>query len=142
MINQRKEKIEVDGVSIPFKISLIEFLESDINPYIEDITESDYTKVTTKHTLRSKILVMTFIFDPNKYLYMILLGFWNEDESLSWKGWSIERERRRKRYHDWFLFKELGFPPYHYCWGDVSSNLEMKTGISTISIIIKRGNAD
>jgi hypothetical protein len=142
MINQRKGKIEVGGLSIPFKITFEDFLETGISPHIVGSTDDEYKKITTKHDFCSRQLVITFIFDPSNYLYMLILGFWKGSEEPSWKNWSIERERSRKRYHDWFLFKELGFPPYQYSWGRVSSNLNMKTGFSTISILIQSEEAE
>jgi hypothetical protein len=57
-----------------------------------------------------------------------------EPTSGGWNGWSEAQELILKRRHDDLLLRELGPPPYRYCWGEVFSNYDPRSASSSIGI--------
>lgn len=49
--------------------------------------------------------------------------------------WTPQREQQRKAKHDAWLRVELGKPPYKYNWGKVVSDIDVKTGDSSVLVI-------
>jgi len=43
-----------------------------------------------------------------------------------WSGWSRNAEDERKRFHDEWLRKQLGEPPYSYPWGAIKSYIDTR----------------
>lgn len=43
-----------------------------------------------------------------------------------WSGWSRNVEDERKRFHDEWLRKQLGDPPYSYPWGAIKSYIDTR----------------
>ena len=48
--------------------------------------------------------------------------------------WSKEREQQRQEMHDDWLRLELGAPPYRFSWGTIMSDIDVKTGDSSIFV--------
>jgi hypothetical protein len=52
----------------------------------------------------------------------------------SWGSWSNETEHQDKLRHDAAIAEELGTPPYEFAWGSVASDIDTKTGDSSITV--------
>ncbi len=68
-------------------------------------------------------------------------------ESLAWclqlptedsSVWSVESEIRRKEFHDEWLLKKLGEPPYRFHWGEIVSEYDPKGASSAIIVAYDR----
>lgn len=90
---------------------------------------------------------VTYQFDPEPGAGMTLSFKGERLESLAWSlqmpaedpsNWSVETEIRRKDFHDQWLRRELGEPPYRYGWGEIASVYDSKGASSAIIMVYGR----
>lgn len=78
-------------------------------------------------------LSLTFQFDGER-LHSLRMAHAAPRFGTAWKDWSEARALQLKAFHDDWLTREMGVPPGHHAWGEVSSTHDPKGGGSGITI--------
>ncbi|GGI12921.1 hypothetical protein [Gottfriedia solisilvae] len=117
-------------------------LFNNVGGFIDhDNGHKNYTIKNVKIDKHSFIIKLYFLNDRLKLTSLVYVSEKNNEE-LSWSDWSLEKELKRKEFHDNLITKWLGrrnlksnnYVVFKYKWGSVSSAYDIKSQSSSICI--------
>lgn len=127
--------ISTPAIHLGCKLSKTKFLSLDlVEGNKPAISNAPFITFKTRDLEISGILFVVSIQFYEEILEAMSLCHTNPALGLSWNGWTEEKERRRKEIHDECLRAWIGITSQKFAWGDVSSNLDLRTGESCIGI--------
>lgn len=140
MINIQNGNIDIDNINFTIKQKLTkdEFISSNLFADVLNNDEYGYTRYYIKpQIICGEKFAISLIFNPDGFLYMANIGIQSDDVISSWENWSESREMQKKEFHDKWLEKNIGQPPYSYTWGLMASSYDPRSGSSSINITYK-----
>lgn len=139
MLNLSAGIIEIAKLEINPKTSKDLFLSSILKDKViekRDVSKGDgvYSRYELgRQKIDNDIFYVSLFFD-NEKIEILSISLVIDDDTPSWSTWSEEREILRKELNNKWLYKYLGYPPYKYDWGEISSYYDSKGGFSYITI--------
>lgn len=135
MISKLTGEIYIGNVKIDSEFRKDDFLISSLCSQVvrqDNDIYSRYALIPQK--MGEYLFAIALIFDPDGRLAFISLSILFDEKLPDWKNWSQDEQLHKKKVHDEWLKKHLGFPPYDYRWGSVSSQYDPRSATSTVTI--------
>lgn len=137
MINLLNGEIFLNDSNFVIKKGLkkSEFEESNLRSEVISHQEYGYSIFFIKPQLiDDDKFVLVLYFNRSGIIAFVKLSLSNNGVIPTWDNWSRDKELEKKDEHDKWLERKIGKPPYKYFWGEISSNYDMRSGSSMITI--------
>lgn len=138
MINKITGEITIKNITVGPKFKQKDLRHSKLNDDVISKDEDIYTNYYLKlQKIGEHLFVVRILFDRNENLSEVLLSISLDGKIPSWEDWSEESQLLKKEKNDEWLHQTIGYPPYEFDWGKITSVYDFLSGSSYIKVLYK-----